>query len=300
MKYKNGDTYTGEFQNEKVHGKGTMKYKNGDTYTGEFENGKFHGKGTYIYDGGKKIFKGEFSNGHYKRGRFLIYDVPTRGGRSSSRLQQKESSEVCQTPKVCQDLAMNELSKTEIDEKNRALVRFLEKLVGKDAASIQVSDVRISDLEALINKIDALFLLGSFQAVSYTVCWEHRQCMWLPGWAGQCLYPTLDKISIELNPVFMGKTVYPSCIFGVRVDNFAMALIVLLQHEMIHAIIRYYCKGERRLGNYSLSQPKQRWCTQCKSFDRSHSQTFMSIARNRFGHTHHKHFLRRKCCQGKS
>ena len=85
-----------------------MKYKNGDTYTGEFENGKFHGKGTYIYDGGKKSSKESLATVIINEDGFC-YDVPTRGGRSSSRPQQKESSEVCQTPKVCQDLAMNEL-----------------------------------------------------------------------------------------------------------------------------------------------------------------------------------------------
>ena len=83
---------------------------------------------------------------------FLFTTCPHVVGDLLRACNKKESSEVCQTPKVCQDLAMNELSKTEIDEKNRALVRFLEKLVGKDAASIQVSDVRISDLDDQQNR----------------------------------------------------------------------------------------------------------------------------------------------------
>ena len=225
------------------------------------------------------------------KGRFLN-DVPTSGGRFSLRLQTKRKREVC-IP-VCHDLATKQLSKTEIDEKNRALVRFLEKLVEKDAASIQVSDVRVSHLEALIDKIDDLFLLGSFKAISYTVCWE--QCITKPGTAGRCRYPKNDMtIHIELNPLLFEKTVFPSCANGVKVDHFAMALINVLQHEMVHAIIRYYCKGKRReFGNYScLGQPKQE-CKNCKSFDKKHHRTFMGIARNRFGHTNHKHYFRQK------
>ncbi len=36
MKYSNGRLYEGEFHNDDRHGKGFERYKNGNTYYGEF------------------------------------------------------------------------------------------------------------------------------------------------------------------------------------------------------------------------------------------------------------------------
>ena len=41
--------YSGQYRNGKRHGKGKMTFPNGDTYTGEWENNKMNGEGTYIY-----------------------------------------------------------------------------------------------------------------------------------------------------------------------------------------------------------------------------------------------------------
>jgi len=57
-------TYTGEFKDDKFHGKGTMTYISGQKYVGEWKDDKFHGKGTYIWAGkwsGQK-YVGEFKD----------------------------------------------------------------------------------------------------------------------------------------------------------------------------------------------------------------------------------------------
>ena len=45
-------TYTGEIDDGKFHGKGSLVLKSGDTYTGEFQFGKYHGKGRFNWAGG--------------------------------------------------------------------------------------------------------------------------------------------------------------------------------------------------------------------------------------------------------
>ena len=45
MNFKNGDVYSGEFENSMFHGGGKIVYKNGDEYAGEFEFNAKHGAG---------------------------------------------------------------------------------------------------------------------------------------------------------------------------------------------------------------------------------------------------------------
>lgn len=67
MIYNNGDTYDGEWINNKKHGRGIMIYKNMDTYDGSWENDMMDGYGTYktihneIYSG---CWKNGFKNGN--------------------------------------------------------------------------------------------------------------------------------------------------------------------------------------------------------------------------------------------
>ena len=39
--------YEGDFQEDKIHGFGTIKYANGNEYEGDFANDKKHGQGTF-------------------------------------------------------------------------------------------------------------------------------------------------------------------------------------------------------------------------------------------------------------
>ena len=70
---KEGHVYEGEFDNNEINGYGTFKWKNGDSYTGQMKNGKMHGSGRYIYNNGK-IFEGTYSNG-IKTGKGIIYHM---------------------------------------------------------------------------------------------------------------------------------------------------------------------------------------------------------------------------------
>ena len=60
-----GTKYIGNWQQNQMHGKGTMFFGNGDRYVGEFMYDKFDGEGTYYYSNGTKIegmwFDGKFS-----------------------------------------------------------------------------------------------------------------------------------------------------------------------------------------------------------------------------------------------
>jgi len=48
-KYKNGDTYVGEMNNDKPHGYGTYTWSVGEKYVGFFKNDKKHGHGTWSF-----------------------------------------------------------------------------------------------------------------------------------------------------------------------------------------------------------------------------------------------------------
>ena len=47
--YKNGNSYFGQFLNNKPHGFGTLIDEDGNKYIGQWENGEMNGQGTYIW-----------------------------------------------------------------------------------------------------------------------------------------------------------------------------------------------------------------------------------------------------------
>ncbi|XP_060937015.1 MORN repeat-containing protein 2 [Limanda limanda] len=51
--------YTGEWRQDKMHGKGTLQYPSGVMYKGEFKDNMLHGMGTYTFQDGSK-YKGQF------------------------------------------------------------------------------------------------------------------------------------------------------------------------------------------------------------------------------------------------
>lgn len=60
--FHNGDKYTGELENSKMHGTGTLIYAYGGRYSGEFSNGKFNGIGKLTFPDGA-TFEGSFVDG---------------------------------------------------------------------------------------------------------------------------------------------------------------------------------------------------------------------------------------------
>ena len=60
MTYKNGDVYEGDLNQNQLHGHGTFTWASTKKkYIGEWENNKMHGKGHMIYPDGKE-YVGEF------------------------------------------------------------------------------------------------------------------------------------------------------------------------------------------------------------------------------------------------
>ncbi|MFO1372863.1 MAG: protein kinase [Candidatus Competibacteraceae bacterium] len=61
--YPDGNQYSGQFRNAKMHGEGTYLYTNrGEKYVGEWRNGVINGQGTYYYRSGNR-YQGEWRNG---------------------------------------------------------------------------------------------------------------------------------------------------------------------------------------------------------------------------------------------
>ena len=67
----NGDSYEGDWKNNKEEGKGIYRYKSGDIYEGDFKNDIRHGKGIYYYINGDR-YEGDFKNGK-REGQGIIY-----------------------------------------------------------------------------------------------------------------------------------------------------------------------------------------------------------------------------------
>jgi hypothetical protein len=91
--FPNGDKYSGESKEGKMHGRGILALSNGDKYVGEFKDNKFHGQGTYSFSRTFHTFdEGEYS-GTFKDGlRDGIGFLKFR--KSSSYLNQDYESEV--------------------------------------------------------------------------------------------------------------------------------------------------------------------------------------------------------------
>jgi len=60
--FDSGDTYVGEFKNDRKHGQGTYTFKNGDTYIGQYKDDLRAGNGKYIYVSGDS-YLGDFVAG---------------------------------------------------------------------------------------------------------------------------------------------------------------------------------------------------------------------------------------------
>ena len=63
--YRNGLKYEGDFNMDKKCGKGKILFESGDTYEGEFSNNKFNGYGHYIWAKNKHEYKGNYLDGKF-------------------------------------------------------------------------------------------------------------------------------------------------------------------------------------------------------------------------------------------
>ena len=63
--FASGNTYVGEWQNNKYNGEGVFTFANGNKYVGEFKNGKYNGQGTYYFLA-NNVNKGDVYTGEFK------------------------------------------------------------------------------------------------------------------------------------------------------------------------------------------------------------------------------------------
>ena len=63
--YRNNSKYDGEFKKDKKCGKGKIVFDSGDTYEGEFSDNKFNGYGHYIWSKNGHEYKGNYLNGKF-------------------------------------------------------------------------------------------------------------------------------------------------------------------------------------------------------------------------------------------
>ena len=62
----NGNTYVGEWRDDKMHGQGTMTWPNGNEYVGEWSRNRPHGQGTYTFSDIGNVAEGRWTNGCLK------------------------------------------------------------------------------------------------------------------------------------------------------------------------------------------------------------------------------------------
>jgi hypothetical protein len=61
------EKYEGKFSKGSKQGFGTLTLTNGETFTGQFESDNVHGRGSYVTEGGKKLIPGVWENNILKR-----------------------------------------------------------------------------------------------------------------------------------------------------------------------------------------------------------------------------------------
>ncbi len=72
LTWSNGNKYSGDWLDGKIHGKGTLTWANGNKYEGEWANNTMHGKGTFTLFNGTKYI-GDFVYGKM-HGNGIMYD----------------------------------------------------------------------------------------------------------------------------------------------------------------------------------------------------------------------------------
>lgn len=69
---KNGNVYTGEFKNDKIHGKGIMTFKNGNKYDGIWKDNKFS---IGIFTTKNKVYNGKWIYYNHNVGKITSINI---------------------------------------------------------------------------------------------------------------------------------------------------------------------------------------------------------------------------------
>ncbi|CAG9461651.1 unnamed protein product [Pedinophyceae sp. YPF-701] len=88
MKFPDGGMYAGQWKDDLIHGKGIYTYPNGDIYDGEFVEGKKHGKGNFLHKESQSQYVGEFKDGNFAGGQWILVDCTTYAGEAEELADQ--------------------------------------------------------------------------------------------------------------------------------------------------------------------------------------------------------------------
>ncbi|MBN3294478.1 MORN4 protein, partial [Polypterus senegalus] len=79
LKFSDGTTYAGQFENGLFNGRGVLTFSDGSRYEGEFSQGKFQGVGVFTRFDGMK-YEGEFKSGRVEGYADGTHGVPWNEG----------------------------------------------------------------------------------------------------------------------------------------------------------------------------------------------------------------------------
>ena len=74
MTFPDGGKYEGAFDDDCMQGEGVFNYPSGDTYSGAFHGNKKSGVGSYMFKQSQSQFIGEWEDGEFKRGEWILSD----------------------------------------------------------------------------------------------------------------------------------------------------------------------------------------------------------------------------------
>ena len=74
MTFPDGGKYEGAFDKDCMAGEGVFNYPSGDVYSGAFAGNKKSGVGSYMFKASQSQFIGEWEDGEFKRGEWVLSD----------------------------------------------------------------------------------------------------------------------------------------------------------------------------------------------------------------------------------
>ena len=74
MTFPDGGKYEGAFDDDCMQGEGVFNYPSGDVYSGAFHGNKKSGVGSYMFKQSQSQFIGEWEDGEFKRGEWILSD----------------------------------------------------------------------------------------------------------------------------------------------------------------------------------------------------------------------------------
>lgn len=87
--YPDGSVYEGSWKADKRDGEGEYRYASGDVYRGAWKEDKKHGQGSYLFKESMSTYMGEFKDGKFIKGEWIMKDGSTFSGIFSKDIPKK-------------------------------------------------------------------------------------------------------------------------------------------------------------------------------------------------------------------